>query len=163
MQLKNKFTLNNLYLMNWQKLERQDSTNMKANIESQGRSIALTIKNEIEALKQVVSKVSVCKKFIFSGCGDKYIVPLITEFIWKKYVDKPLDVMHSRILADYKPKIDKDTCIIFLSQSGTTADVLDAFNYAKQNQSWIVCITNLKEEKPNSLVELCKNYKKAFF
>ncbi|MBU5688581.1 MAG: SIS domain-containing protein [Candidatus Aenigmarchaeota archaeon] len=149
--------------MNWFKLEKIDSTNMKANIESQGRSISLTFSKEIEKVKFVAEKVKNCKNFVFSGCGDKYIIPLITEYIWRKYSKKPLNVIHSRILANYPSKsIDENTCVIFLSQSGTTSDVLEAFKEVKKKNAWIVCITNLKEDKQNSLIELCKSYKKAF-
>ncbi|MEM5799183.1 MAG: SIS domain-containing protein [Candidatus Aenigmatarchaeota archaeon] len=149
--------------MNWLNLEKKDSTNMKGNIESQGRSISLTFNKEIEKVKVVAEKVKKCKNFVFSGCGDKYIVPLITEYIWKKYSKKPLNVIHSRILANYSSKsIDKDTCVIFLSQSGTTFDVLEAFKEVKKQNAWIVCITNLKEDKQGSLIELCKDYRKAF-
>jgi len=144
-------------------LARLDSTNMKGNIESQGRAIALTFANEIENLKNVVSKVKRCKNFIFSGCGDKYIVPLIGEYIWRKHVNKQLNVIQSRNMANYPPAmLNKDSCVIFLSQSGTTEDVLEAFKIAKERNAWIVCITNLREDKPNSLREMCKQYKKCF-
>lgn len=150
--------------MNWKILEEKfDSTKMKNHIETQGLSIELTINKELENIKEVARKVKGYNKFIFSGCGDKYIVSLISEFLWKNVSEKYLDVIQSRILANYPPKwLDKNTCIVFLSQSGTTMDTLEACKTAMRKEANVICITNLKERKRNSLVELCENYKKGF-
>ncbi|MCS7135284.1 MAG: SIS domain-containing protein [Candidatus Aenigmarchaeota archaeon] len=149
--------------MNWQKLEKLDSKNMKGNIESQGRSISLSIKNEIENLKKISEKMKRCNNFIFSGCGDKYIVPLISQYLWRQKSKKPLEVFHSKIISDYLPaSIDKNSCIVFLSQSGKTVDVLNAFNVVRKRNPWIVCITNLKENEENSLLSFCRDYQKTF-
>lgn len=150
--------------MNWKELERRyDSTKMKENIESQGRSIELTIKNEIERIKEVAKRVRGCKHFIFSGCGDKHIVALLSQFIWDNISNKHLDVIHSKVLAKYPPKtLDKNTCVVLISQSGTTADTLEACKLAIARNAFVVVITNLKEKKLGSLVELCENYKKGF-
>ncbi|MFN6992244.1 MAG: hypothetical protein ACK4MM_05935, partial [Fervidobacterium sp.] len=91
--------------MNWKELERRyDSTKMKENIESQGISIELTIKNEIERIKNVAKRVRSCKHFIFSGCGDKHIVALLSQFIWNNISNKHLDVIQSKVLSKYPPK-----------------------------------------------------------
>ncbi|MFN6992243.1 MAG: hypothetical protein ACK4MM_05930, partial [Fervidobacterium sp.] len=46
--------------------------------------------------------------------------------------------------------------------SGTTADTLEACKLAISRNAFVVVITNLKEKKLGSLVELCENYKKGF-
>ena len=149
--------------MDFKKLEKLDSTRMKENIESQGKSISLTFTREIENIKRVASSIKNYQNFVFSGCGDKYIVPLISQYFWHKNSSKPLYVFQAKTLSNYMPKmIDKNTCIIFLSQSGTTVDVLEACKAAMQRQACIVAITNLKEEKPNSIIDVCKGYKKFF-
>lgn len=150
--------------MNWNKLEKKyDSTRMKENIESQGRSIQLTIKNEIEKIKNVAKRVRGCRNFIFSGCGDKHIVALLSKFIWNHISDRHLDVIQSKILAKYPPKnLNKNTCVAFISQSGMTTDTLEACKLAIERNASVVAITNLKEKKAGSLIELCENYKKGF-
>jgi glucosamine--fructose-6-phosphate aminotransferase (isomerizing) len=140
-----------------------DKTNMKANIESQGRSISLTFMKEIENINQVALKIKKYQKFVFVGCGDKYIIPLISQYFWLKNSDKPLSVFHAKILANYTPKIiDKNTCVIFLTQSGTTVDVLEACDTVMKRNACIVAITNLKEEKENSILWKCKGYKRFY-
>jgi len=149
--------------MNWSKLEKLDSTRMKANIESQGKSISITFNKEIENIRHIASRIKNYQKFILSGCGDKHIVPLISQYLWHKNSSKPLYVFHAKTLSNYMPKlIDKNTCTIFLTQSGTTADVLEACKAVMQRQACIVAITNLKEERDDSIIKTCKGYKKFF-
>lgn len=149
--------------MDWEFLEKTyDSTRMRENILSQGISIKQTIQKEKKKIMELADELKVCKRFVFSGCGDKYLIPLITEFLWNHISDKPLKVMHSRLLANYPPKfLDEETCIVLLSQSGTTVDVIDAFKEISKRKCHIVSITNLKEKKENSLIALSENYDKA--
>jgi len=150
--------------MNWKFLEaKYDSKRMRENIQTQGRSLQLTIRNEIQNIKNVARKLNRCKKFIFSGCGDKYIVALSSQFIWNYISTKQLNVIQSKVLTQYPPKsLDKNTCVVFISQSGTTADVIEACKLAIERNAFVVCITNLKDKLANSLVEFCENYKKGF-
>jgi fructoselysine-6-P-deglycase FrlB-like protein len=41
-------------------------------------------------------------------------------------------------------------------------DTIEACRIAIQKEANVICITNLKEKKSDSLVELCENYKKGF-
>jgi fructoselysine-6-P-deglycase FrlB-like protein len=150
--------------MNWAALEKKyDSTNMKEHIENQGKSIAFTINNELGRIREVAKRVRGCDNFIFSGCGDKHIVAIASQFLWNYLSDKRLDVIQSKILANYPPKnLNKKSCVVFISQSGTTADTVEACKLAMKREASIVLMTNLKENKAGSLVELCQNYKKGF-
>lgn len=145
--------------MNWISLEnKMDSTKMKQHIQSQGRSISLTINNEIENIIKIASKVKSSQNFIFSGCGDKYIVSLASQFLWNKISTRHLSIVQSRLLANYPSYINKKTCIVFVTQSGTTFDTIEACKLAISKKAKVVCITNLKEKKESSIVELCENY-----
>jgi glucosamine--fructose-6-phosphate aminotransferase (isomerizing) len=140
-----------------------DSKNMKQEIEDQGLAIKLTIDKESENIKKISKKVDKCDKFVFSGCGDKYIVPLVSEYLWKRISKKTVDIIQSWALRNYPPRyFDKKTCIIFVSQSGTTYDTVEACKLAIGKKCNIVTLTNLKEKKEGSLVELCENYDKGY-
>ncbi|MEM5793588.1 MAG: SIS domain-containing protein [Candidatus Aenigmatarchaeota archaeon] len=140
-----------------------DSVNMKKEIEDQGKSMFLTIENELEEIKKISKKISNCKRFVFSGCGDKYIVPLASKFLWSHVSPKPLDVIHSWLLKNYPLKyLGPKTCVVFVSQSGTTYDTVDACKKVIEKKCHVVAITNLKEEKSESLVEICSNYKNGY-
>ncbi len=140
-----------------------DSKNMKQEIGDQGLSIKLTIEKELENIKEISKKVKKSGKFIFSGCGDKYIVPLASEYLWKNISKKPLDVLQSWTLKNYPPKyLDKNTCIVLVSQSGTTYDTVEVCELAIEKGCNVVALTNLKEDKDGSLVELCEDYEKGY-
>jgi fructoselysine-6-P-deglycase FrlB-like protein len=139
-----------------------DSMNMKEEMEEQGTSINLTIKSSLDDIKRISNKVKYCENFVFSGCGDKYIVPLATEYLWNHVSEKPLKVIQSWTLRNYPPSIINDkSCVVFISQSGTTHDTVQAFKSVLKNNCSVIVITNLKEEKSGSLVDLCENYKKG--
>jgi len=132
---------------------------MKEHMMLQGVSISETINKEMETIIDVAKDVRHFKRFIFSGCGDKYVVPLITEFLWRNVSEKPLDVIHSRMLADFPPRyLNEDTCVVFISQSGTTKDTVEACKVVIEKKCKFIVITNLKEEKEGSLVELAEKY-----
>ncbi|MEM5878437.1 MAG: SIS domain-containing protein [Candidatus Aenigmatarchaeota archaeon] len=142
--------------------KKLDSTRMKQHIQSQGRSISQTINNEIENIIKIASKVKNSDNFIFSGCGDKHIVGLASQFLWNKISNKHLSVVQSRLLVNYPNYMDKRTCIVFTTQSGTTFDTIQACKFAINKKAKVVCITNLKEKKESSIVELCENYENGY-
>lgn len=146
--------------MNWEELEKKlDSKEMKEHMLLQGVSISKTINKEMEKIMDVANAVRRFKRFVFSGCGDKHVVPLITEFLWRNVSDKPLDVIHSRVLADFPPRyLDESTCVVFISQSGTTKDTVEACKTIIEKGCKFITITNLKERKEDSLVDLAEKY-----
>jgi len=139
-----------------------DSMNMKEEIENQGLSISLTLDNELDNIKNISRKMKDCNRFVFSGCGDKYIVPLASEYLWNHISEKPLDVIQSWTFRNYPPKfLDDQICVVFVSQSGTTHDTVEACELAIEKKCNVVALTNLQEEKEDSLIELCKNYNRG--
>jgi glucosamine--fructose-6-phosphate aminotransferase (isomerizing) len=147
----------------WRRLEkRYDSKSMRLNILIQGNSLEVTLRDEMENIQKVAEKVGSCPRFIFSGAGDKYIVPLIAKFLWDHVSEKPLDVYHSRVLADYKPGLDKDVCVVLLTQSGTTKDTLDACRACMDSGCTVVAITNLQEStQRQNIISMLRDYKKG--
>jgi len=140
-----------------------DSMEMRKEIENQGKSLFLTIEKELEKIKNISKDLLNCKRFIFSGCGDKHIVSLSSKYLWNYISEKPLDVIHSWVLKNYPTKIlNERTCVVFISQSGTTYDTVEACKFAIERKCKVVTITNLKEEKENSLVDICENYKNGY-
>jgi glucosamine--fructose-6-phosphate aminotransferase (isomerizing) len=148
----------------WRRLEkRYDKNKMKLNILTQESSLQQTVDFELKNIKRVAKNVKESKRFIFSGAGDKFIVPLISKYLWDHVSKKPLDVYHSRTLADYEFKLDTGTCVVFLTQSGTTKDTLEACKLAKEKSCKIVAITNLKEKTRNqNIIKLLNDYKKGY-
>ena len=143
----------------WEELEEElDSTNMKDYIESQGESLKLTLTKEGSSIREAASELEECSRFIVVGAGDKYLIPMITEYMWHYISTKPFKVIHSRVFVRYMPPLTSDTCVIFLSQSGVTKDTVDALKASLRSEAKLIAITNLKEElRRDNVVTLLKD------
>jgi glucosamine--fructose-6-phosphate aminotransferase (isomerizing) len=127
-----------------------DSTGMREHILKQGISARKTL----EANKQGVEELAATAEFdhiIINGAGDKYLIGLTASYLWRAFGREPLAVLHSRDLADNPPYMDKDTLVIFLSQSGRTKDTMEAAKVAAKKGVQSLAITNLRDPTPNSL------------
>lgn len=144
--------------MDWDELEKLDSTNMKEAILLQGESVKQSIRVSRKTILEVAESVRF-SNVLMTGAGDKYLIPMISEYIWEYFSDIPIKTVHSRTLADNPPRwVGKDTLAILLSQSGTTKDTLDAMELCTSRGSTCVAITN-RWEKPEgrSLLDLENN------
>jgi len=129
----------------------KDSTNMRKFILEQGRAVKATIDENRE--KVAALRFLDFKHIILSGCGDKFAVPLACQYLYKAFGGKPLEVIHSRTLADYPPEcLGPETLVIFLTQSGRTKDTLDAVDVAVGKGCKLMAITNLQAD-PNNIGE----------
>ncbi|MFX1597649.1 MAG: SIS domain-containing protein [Promethearchaeota archaeon] len=141
--------------MNWDRLEKEcDSLNMKGNILTQGESVIKTLKNEINYAFEASELISKCERVLLAGAGDKYLIPMISEYLWQYFTHKPIRVIHSRVLADYGIKRGKGTCVIFISQSGRTGDTLDAVEKVVPEGIKAIGVTNLKEKSSDTLYQI---------
>jgi len=141
--------------MNWEELEKFDSTDMKRHILEQGKALKLTAERCWEEADAVARFISKSEKYFLIGAGDKYLIPLVSQHIWKRYGERPLEVYHSRTFADYPPNyLDEHSCCVLLSQSGRTRDTLDAMKVCMERGATCVGITNLKEDLQGSIHEL---------
>lgn len=142
-------------LMNWDGLEKEyDSLDMKDNILTQGESTIKTLTNEIQNVHGASEIISRCDRVLLVGAGDKYLIPMISEYLWRRFTHKPIRVIHSRILADYGIKRGKGSCAIFISQSGKTEDTMDALKKVVSEGIETIGITNLKERSSETLYQI---------
>ncbi|MFX1487454.1 MAG: SIS domain-containing protein, partial [Promethearchaeota archaeon] len=83
-----------------------------------------------------------------------YLIPMISEYLWRHFTHKPIRVIHSRVLADYGIRRGKGTCTIFVSQSGKTKDTIDALKRVGPEGTEVIGITNLKEKSFETLYQI---------
>lgn len=90
--------------------------------------------------KKILQKI---KRIKIVACGTAYHSGLVGA----KYLEKNLKIESSaHIASEFRysdPIIDKNTLMIFVSQSGETADTLSALDNAKQKGCFSVAITNV--------------------
>ncbi|MEM1657479.1 MAG: SIS domain-containing protein [Candidatus Jordarchaeales archaeon] len=141
--------------MDWGELEKLDSTGMKEAILLQGESVKQSIKESYKVILEIAGSVKF-KNILMTGAGDKYLIPMISEYLWEHFSEIPIKTLHARTLADNPPKwVGRNTLAILLSQSGTTKDTLDAMELCLSRGSTCVAITN-RWERPSgrSLLDL---------
>ena len=92
-----------------------------------------------------IPNLSKYNKIIIVACGSAYHAGLVGKNLIEKYGNVPVDV---EIASEFRYKklfLDKDTLVIPISQSGETADTLEAVKIAKKMGSDTLGIINVKE------------------
>lgn len=112
-------------------------------------------KNEV-LLKTIAHLMNKSEKILISGRGDKFFMGLIAQFLSDAYYNKIVRVVHPRMLLNYTPEwINNKTLCIFISESGSTKETLDAMKLAKKKHCKTVFLTS-SIKKPNSADKIVK-------
>ena len=82
------------------------------------------------------------RRLVIIGCGTSYNAALVGKYLIEDYVGLEVDVESAGEFRYRKPVLGKDTLLIALSQSGETADTLEALRQAKQKGVKTLCISN---------------------
>jgi glucosamine--fructose-6-phosphate aminotransferase (isomerizing) len=97
-------------------------------------------KDEIEKTAELIKDA---KNIYVTGSGTSYNSALIAKQILSKYVKIKAEPVMSSELQFAPDSIEENSIIIAISQSGESADVLDAVKIAKQRNCKIIGIVNL--------------------
>eukprot|EP00899_Mesostigma_viride_P024865 jgi/Mesvir1/5563/Mv15586-RA.3 len=93
-------------------------------------------------LKQHLGAIRRCRRIIFVGCGTSYHAALYSRRLIEEMSGVPVALELASDLVDRKCPIFRDDTAVFVSQSGETADTLQALEYAKEHGALCVGITN---------------------
>lgn len=106
-----------------------------------------TILNAGKKSKDEISKtanyIKKAKNVYITGSGTSYNSALIAKQVLLKYAKIKADTIISSELQFSPDSIESNSILIALSQSGESADVLDAVNIAKQKNCKIISIVNI--------------------
>lgn len=98
---------------------------------------------DISDLKKNFGNFSKYKKITIVGCGSAYHTGLAAKFLFETYANIPTDV---EMASEYRYKKifpSKNELVILISQSGETADTLEAARLAKENKIDTLGIINV--------------------
>ncbi|MBE6147892.1 MAG: glutamine--fructose-6-phosphate transaminase (isomerizing) [Firmicutes bacterium] len=84
-------------------------------------------------------------KIFIVGCGSACYTADISKFLFEKYLNVPVSVYLASEYRYQKLFYDKDTLVIFISQSGETADTLEALRKTKEDGIDTLAIVNVVE------------------
>lgn len=93
-------------------------------------------------LKDHLKTIRRSRRIVFIGCGTSYNAALAARPILEELSGIPVTMEIASDLLDRQAPVYRDDTIIFVSQSGETADTLNALEYALGNGALCVGITN---------------------
>jgi glucosamine--fructose-6-phosphate aminotransferase (isomerizing) len=94
-------------------------------------------------LRPVAGKLREKEKLIIVSCGTSYYAGLVGEYFLEEYAGIPTEVEYASEFRYRKPLLDKKTVVLAISQSGETADTLEAVREAKNKGALTLGIVNV--------------------
>ncbi len=82
------------------------------------------------------------KRIIIIGCGTSWHAGLVAEYFYEKYIKVPVEVEYASEFRYRFPIINDGDIVIVISQSGETADTLEATRIAKKKGAIVLGIVN---------------------
>ena len=82
------------------------------------------------------------KRIIIIGCGTSWHAGLVAEYFYEKYLRVPVEVEYASEFRYRFPIINNGDVVIVISQSGETADTLEATKIAKKKGAIVLGIVN---------------------
>ncbi|EPS64523.1 hypothetical protein M569_10252 [Genlisea aurea] len=93
-------------------------------------------------LKDHLKKIRRSRRIVFIGCGTSYNAALAARSLVEELSGIPVTMEIASDLVDRQGPIYREDTVVFVSQSGETADTLQALDYALENDALCVGITN---------------------
>ena len=93
-------------------------------------------------LQNITQSLHNAKRIIIVGCGTALHAARVGEYMIEEYAGIPVEVESASEFRYRKPVLDKETLVIAISQSGETADTLEAVREAKRKGTMTLGVTN---------------------
>jgi glucosamine--fructose-6-phosphate aminotransferase (isomerizing) len=125
---------------------------MMKEIYEQPRSIQDSMRGRLNATKGIVqlggiidheAKFINAKRIVFVACGTSWHAGLVGEYLFEDLARIPVEVEYASEFRYRNPIIYEDDIVIAISQSGETADTLEAIKLAKSKGATIIGICNV--------------------
>ncbi|MCH7968479.1 MAG: glutamine--fructose-6-phosphate transaminase (isomerizing) [Thaumarchaeota archaeon] len=111
-------------------------------ISEQPDTILKAGEDTLEALENMVDFIKHAKNVYFTGSGTSFNAALLAKNLMSKYAKVKVEPLISSEILSIPESIEPNSILIVLSQSGESADVLEAVNIAKQQTAKILSIVN---------------------
>lgn len=107
-----------------------------------GRLIADKGLAKLGGLESVAGKVREMERIIIVGCGTAYYAGLTGEYMLEEHAGMPVEVELGSEFRYRKPVLNDKTILLAISQSGETADTLEAIREGKRRGALTLGICN---------------------
>jgi len=92
----------------------------------------------------IVEEMRKARGIFFVGCGSSYHACFAGSYIFSKVANLHVNVMLASEFPNFKHFLNENTLVFAVSQSGETADVLEAVRAARDKGSKVISITNVR-------------------
>ncbi|MBI5146572.1 MAG: glutamine--fructose-6-phosphate transaminase (isomerizing) [Thaumarchaeota archaeon] len=94
------------------------------------------------AIDSVTDVLKHAKNIYITGSGTSYNAALVAKYLWQKYAKIKAEPIISSEVFFSPDAIEPNSILVAISQSGESADVLEAVSIAKKSNSKILAIVN---------------------
>jgi glucosamine--fructose-6-phosphate aminotransferase (isomerizing) len=112
-------------------------------IYEQPLAIEATLNQEAEALQEVAAALERAEHIVLTAAGTSYHAALAAKHLFATICRRRVETLLASELVAYTPLLDEDTVVLAISQSGETADVLEAIRLAKERGARTVGVVNV--------------------
>lgn len=112
-------------------------------ISEQPDSIIKAGENTLDSIEQTADYIRHAKTIYLTGSGTSYNAALVAKYLMSKYAKIKLEPIIASELSFSPDVIEPNSILIAISQSGESADVLEAVNIAKNANAKILSIVNI--------------------
>lgn len=106
-------------------------------------TIKKAIEQDAKLIEKVADKIRKADKVFFAACGTSYHASLNGAYMFLKNAGVMANVVIASEMENYAKTLTKKSVVIAVSQSGETADLLDAVKTAKQRGAITISIVNV--------------------
>ncbi len=99
--------------------------------------------SKLGGLIDVIDRLINSKRIIITACGTSWHAGLVGEYMIEQFCRIPTEVEYASEFRYRNPIVNKDDAILFISQSGETADTLAALQEAKMKGALVLGICNV--------------------
>jgi glucosamine--fructose-6-phosphate aminotransferase (isomerizing) len=112
-------------------------------ISEQPDTIIQAGESSIDAINTATDFIKHAKNVYITGSGTSYNAALIAKYLWQKHAKIKTEPIISSELSFSPDAIEPNSILVAVSQSGESADVLEAVNIAKKSNAKVLSIVNI--------------------
>ena len=98
---------------------------------------------KLGGLEDVEEQLKNIKRIVLVACGTSYYAGLVGKYYFEELARVPTSIEYASEFRYQRPIIEKGTAVIAISQSGETADTLEAMREAKRQHALVLGIVNV--------------------
>lgn len=106
------------------------------------REFAGRLEGRFDELALTDRQLASAKRIVIAACGTAWHAGLYAKYVLEEFAGLPVDCWLASELRYSPPPMDRNTLFLAVSQSGETADTLQALRMARERRARTIAVTN---------------------